>query len=101
MGLVYAQIPAEGDRPIINSGGIASIQALGDGKYRVEFQKGTFTQPPAVAATVISAKRECGRSGTSRFISITELHPNQVCFAIISAGGKSVARDFNFVATGP
>ena len=99
MTQVFGQISADGGI-VRNSGQIESIDHPETGIYQVSFKPGTFRDEPVVVATASTAKQKCGRSGTTRFISITNATTDQVCFGVVRSNGLASADDrgFNFIA---
>ncbi len=102
MAEVYGQIDPDGGI-VRNSGGIAGREHPGTGRYTVKFKPGIFTSEPVVVATAMTREQKCGRSGTSRFISITHAAPDEVCFGVVKSdddAGESSNRGFSFIALG-
>ncbi len=101
MTMVYGRVSRDGTLKLPQSPGVKTAQPLGDGKVEVEFREGTFTQAPAVSATVLTKNRGCPGEPTSRFISITQVSNTKVCFGIARiGGGGDKNRDFGFIAVG-
>ena len=103
MRRVFGQINRDGVlNPEVSSQGIRRVTRSETGKYRVDFDRATFSGPPSVVATLLSLEQRCGRDGTSRLISVTDVDTSSVCFGVIRSADPKVNddRDFNFVATG-
>ena len=106
MEMIYTQIAKDGTIKIPRDGkadGIDGIKRQPGGRFQVKFTPGIFAKAPSVIATTIAAKRGCDRTGTSRFMSVTNLTASEVCLATFKAsesGTGNIARDFNLLVVG-
>ena len=74
-----------------------SSTRVGNGKYTVEFKPGFFTKDPYALATVMPVNNQCGKQGTNRTISLTEISRQRVCVGIRKAADADKSSDRRFI----
>ena len=82
---------------------VAKSGRSGEGRYWIEFLPGTFSENPAVVATVAATNNAGGQNGTNRTISVTFLSTVRVEIGIRKASSDKVEdsnRPFSFIAIG-
>ena len=99
MTRVFGTIAPDGG-VLRNSGEIVGTDNPETGIYQIKLAPGTFDQEPVVVATALTEKQKCGRSGTDRFVSVTNATADEICFGVVKAGGLAGPdnRGFSFIA---